>query len=526
MVMNKTANEKVIGALIKKPELLTSNEFPLKVDDFGHRHYKMLYSAIYNLFVAGSNSLTSTDIEGMIAQNPAAFKDYKENNIVEILTRSESIADIDNYSYYYNIVKKNALLTDLSKNGIDISSLYNPTLDEKSLEKQLSKLNALTIKDVINHFKTKVVSLEDKYENFMEKSGIVAGDGIDELLNSLQEKPEVGIPLNGDIMNMITRGARKKKLYLNSSSTSGGKSRTAAGNAAKLGFPQFYDTEEEKWIDTEMDEKVLFITTELEHSEVQTLFLAFLSGVDEAKILDNKYDSRDEAKRVRYAANLIKQNENVFIEHMPNPSIEGVATKIKTYVLQHDVEYVFYDYIHVSSATYMEKRDMRDDVWLMLFADRLKQLCNELDIHISTATQVNGDYEDKEVKNQNLIRGAKSVADKIDIGCITTKIVNPKEMEHAAALAAQHNTPVPNMILDVYKNRRGKWTNVRVWRNTDLGTCRSIDCFVTDIKGDILDVKQTMIKIQSLEAEGAFPIYDPATGDIVENRREVRPNEF
>lgn len=42
---------------------------------------------------------------------------------------------------------------------------------------------------------------------------------------------------------------------------------------------------------------------------------------------------------------------------------------------------------------------MRDDVWLMLFVDKLKQLANELDIHISTATQLNASsYEDREIK--------------------------------------------------------------------------------------------------------------------------------
>ena len=55
---------------------------------------------------------------------------------------------------------------------------------------------------------------------------------------------------------------------------------------------------------------------------------------------------------------------------------------------------------------------MRDDVILLLLTNTLKELANELDIHISTATQLNGEYEEKEVKNENLIRGSKAVADK------------------------------------------------------------------------------------------------------------------
>ena len=43
----------------------------------------------------------------------------------------------------------------------------------------------------------------------------------------------------------------------------------------------------------------------------------------------------------------------------------------------------------------------------MLVADTLKNIANELNIHISTATQLSGDWEEKEVKNQNLISGSR-----------------------------------------------------------------------------------------------------------------------
>lgn len=38
-----------------------------------------------------------------------------------------------------------------------------------------------------------------------------AGDGIDNLLEELAEKPDVGIPMYGPLINTVTRGARLKK---------------------------------------------------------------------------------------------------------------------------------------------------------------------------------------------------------------------------------------------------------------------------------------------------------------------------
>lgn len=37
----------------------------------------------------------------------------------------------------------------------------------------------------------------------------------------------------------------------------------------------------------------------------------------------------------------------------------------------------------------------------------------------------------------------------------------------------------PNCVTDVYKNRRGRWTMVRIWSRVDLGTCKRYDLFVT-----------------------------------------------
>lgn len=53
----------------------------------------------------------------------------------------------------------------------------------------------------------------------------------------------------------------------------------------------------------------------------------------------------------------------------------------------------------------------------------------------------------------------------------------------------------PNIVIDVYKNRRGKWTQIRIWGHNDLGTCRRKELFVTDIKNNpIEDFRQIDFK--------------------------------
>ena len=51
---------------------------------------------------------------------------------------------------------------------------------------------------------------------------------------------------------------------------------------------------------------------------------------------------------------------------------------------------------------------LREDNILFMFSVRLKDLCNQYGIFILSATQLNGDFRDAEVPDQNLLRGAKS----------------------------------------------------------------------------------------------------------------------
>ncbi len=515
----------VLAFAYQKPNLIFNDRYPLSYQDFESKFHKLIYSAMFAIYKKGGE-ITPQQVGYEISKTETLKKEYcdygGEPKTTEIFNTS---LEGFNYEDKYFDLKKNSLLKALNNAGINTVDIYDASKGKKASE----KLEKMEYKDILEHYREKLASIEDRYENLIEKSGIVANEGLDELLQSLKEQPEIGMPLNGDLLNMASRGARRKKVYINSASSGSGKSRTAAGNVAKLGFYKHYD-EKEGWIETGMNCPVLFITTELEHSEVQTMFLAYISGVNEEAILNNTYKP-GERQRVLEAAEVIEKSPNVFIEFIPNPSIESVAAKIRLYALQKDIEYVFYDYVHVSSATYSNKKDMRDDVWLMLFVDKLKQLANELDIHISTATQISpgNSYDDKEIKNETMIRGSKAIADKADFAVITSAIIKEKEVALAKKLAAEMRTREPNQIIDVYKNRRGRWRSVRIWRYCDLGTCRSQDCFMTTVSNTPIDSPSLNIQLQTqqLVKEGAFPIIDSDKGTVVmENRKKVSANEF
>lgn len=510
---NSHAIEKVLTGIYMDNDLIISNEYPFRLEDFVEKKYQAIYTALYNLYVLGNNHIDISDIVAYFKEQQGMYEKFINDGGMDVLYQICNDDTPLNFDYNYSLMKKQTLLKDLTKIGVDVSDIYDKNLSPELFEKQMAKFNALDIDDIFKHYESKINDLQNKYQNLIEKSCIKVGEGIEELYHELQTIPEVGLPLEGEVYNTITRGARLKKLYIDSGASGTGKSRRMAGNAVHLSIPMYYDTELEQWINTGIENKVLYITTELEHAEIQTLVLSYMTGINEDKILNNKY-SDEERERVELAIQYIQQYNNLVIEFLPNPSISTIKTTIKKHVLQDDVQYVFYDYIHITSGlTDGRDKQTRDDVILMLVADTLKNLANELNIHISTATQLSGDWEEKEVKNQNLIRGSKAIADKADIGAITLPLM-PAEQELAQALSLKLQTVEPNFITDIYKNRRGKWTGIRIWRYIDLGTCRTIDCFVTDKRNEPIDFNSTKVQIKQANKIGGFVVAENKQEEI------------
>ncbi len=521
---NSHAIEKVLTGLYLNNDLIISDEHPLRLEDFVDKKYQAIYTALYNLYVLGNSHIDINDIVGYFREQQGMYEKFIGDGGMDVLYQICNDNTPLNFDYNYSLIKKQSLLRDFNKIGIDVSDLYDKTLPPEQFEKQMAKFNALDIDDIFKHYEGKINNLQSKYQNLIEKSCINVGEGMEELYKELQSVPEIGLPLEGEIYNTITRGARLKKLYIDSGSSGTGKSRRMVGNACKLAIPIIYNTETETWENTGVENKVLYITTELEHAEIQTLVLAYVSGINEDKILNNKY-TNEERERVELAIQYIQQHNNIIIEFLPNPTLASVQTTIKKHVLQDDVEYVFYDYIHITSGlTEGRDKNTRDDVILMLLSDTLKNLANELNVHVSTSTQLSGDWEEKEVKNQNLIRGSKAVADKADIGAITLPL-NNAEQELGRALALKLGTLEPNFITDIYKNRRGKWTGVRIWRYVDLGTCRTIDCFVTDRRNEPIDFDSTKVQVKQASKVGGFVVIDNKKDPYEDFGQEIRVEE-
>lgn len=472
----------VIGALLRQPALMHENKYILTENDFDGLH-KIIFGVLYNLSVEGLTKITPLDVDLYLKQYSKQYESYKKENGLEYLQSVYGIVDAtfeeSQFEYYYNRVKKFTILRDFDRNGIDIKPFYNPDADFTEMDKENEKLNGMEIQDLFNKVREKVAVIEDKNISKSNLKAVNASFGLRNLVAELKENPEVGYPLDGEILNFAARGARLGKMFLFSAPTGHGKTRFLVGNACALSLPYIKDG---KIIKKDNLTPVLFIATEMDPEEIQTLILAYVSGVDEEKLLTNTLN-KDEERLIEVAIKIIEEYNDYFrIEKISDPSISTLRAKLTKYILNDKYYHIFYDYIFTSPSLNLEfsRTGLREDVVLMMMSNTLKEIASDYNVFVYTGTQVNRGWEKSQFRNENHLAGAKAIADKVDFGIIAVKLTEEDKEKIQPLLLADGIQKLPNVVMDIYKNRRGRIVNAKIFRLFDYGTCRSEDLIMTD----------------------------------------------
>ena len=515
MLSDKNAVLQVIGSLMKKPSLLSEKDkYNLQPSDFESRFERYIFIAILNSYTNGAQSLSEIDIDNYLMEHKDQYLLFQQNNGISYLQDALDMSTPENFEYYYNRIKKFNCLKDLKKSGFDISEFY----EENELNPRQFEINqrfeTLKPKDIFDGLKRKIYKVEGEYTEGDASITTDVSVGIDELLEKLKNSPDAGARFQGKYFNTVTRGARKGKYYIVSFPSGGGKTRLLLGEACYLAFPMRFSWETMEWKITGNAEKTLFIATEQAKEEIQTMVVAYLTGINEDVILYGHF-TKEQQTIIDQAKEVIKKyKNNLMIVQIPMPSVEIVKSVIRQNCIVNDTKNVFFDYIFSNPALLNEFRDLRirEDVALLMLSTALKDLAVEQDVFMMSATQLNSsqDTNEKGIKNQNSIRGSKSIVDKADIAMIGG-LVPDDQRDQIAPYVAKYG--MPTQVYDVYKVRRGKWTNLKIWSNVDLGTCRRSDVFVTDS-----NIKEIEVPIMEVNFDDNYGQYDEFVNHLNSSR--------
>lgn len=470
---------------MKHPQFLSeSDKYQLTLGDFYYKFDKYIFAAIDNLYRGGANRIQPIDVENYLQTNAAAAVIFKQNNGIEYLQDAEYLSEEQNFEFYYKRLKKINLLTKLKDQGFNIDEFYIEDLTNPKALEVNKNFERLEIDDILTQIKTKVLGLENEFtQNEVTRTESAFTD-IEDIIEAAAQKVDIGVPIQGDILNEVISGARLGTLIIRSAASGVGKTRQAVGDACLIAYPFRYEPAMDKWVQTGSGRKVIFIATEQTIPEIQKMILAYLTCFNESKFRYGNFTEKEQ-RIIRQAVWIMEQyKDNFFIVQMPSPRIDLVKNLVREQVTLHGIEYVFFDYIFICPSLLGEFKGvtLRNDEILLMFSTALKELAVELNVCMFTSTQVNASADSSaNIRNESSIAGSRAIINKADIGMV---VARPTKEE--IDFFASTGEAIPTIVTDIYKVRSGMWTQVRIWSIIDLGTLRKVDLYITDARLEII----------------------------------------
>lgn len=519
----------VLGILCHKPQSVRNPEMPISETDFHQDFHRNIFAAINNIAYSDSKleRITPVDVDNYLAQYPQHYKVWEKHNGFDYLTTAIETANIRTYKNNYWRLKKFAMLRDYVNAGVDVTSIYDYRLEDlKQQEEQMKALDKMSIDNMIDHFQLKMLDLREKWSIGERRKTFKAGDGMDGLLQRLRDEPEMGYPFKNGFYNSIFRGQRFKKFMLRSAGTGVGKTRMSIADMSNIAVDEIWDYSAKAYVKNGPSQAVLIISTELEQQELQTGILAYVSGVDEDVIKNGRY-SKDIEDRLVYAIEIIKRSP-IHAEYIDDFSISDIETIIEQHIIDNEVKYIAFDYIQMvpKLARTMQEAfagSLREDQILVQLSASLKLLANKYDVYIVSATQLNRNAKEHEMRDTNSLRGGSATADKVDHGVMMFRVTQKDKDNLKHIFERGFHQKQPNFCHYVYKNRGGSKVGCIIWTKYHGGVIREEELFVTDLDFNLMDVENLQV---SIEGEPELPEVEKEVHEsFVDEHMEVEYEE-
>lgn len=415
MLYDKTEAAIVLGHCCNNLDLLRTKQYTLNLNDFNDVFHKIIFGVLQNISLEKDiNEVNGILVDNYLSKFPTQYELFRRYSGYEYIDKAKELAKSTSFEYSYKMLRKFSLLRRFESIGMDIREIYDyKSLDVSKCEKQLKKLEKTSISSIKNHFKLKLIELEEEFNTNSDSYSINVNSEIDDLLERCKTNKNWGLPFRCNLFNTIFKGMRGSKLMCRSSSSGGGKSRQSLSDLVNISVNEYYDKFTNKWIINKNPREGLFISTELTKDEIQLCLLSTIAGVEEEKINDGLCDDV-EWQRVLKAKNIL-ENSKISCEFNSNFSINDLENIIEKEIIRNNVKFIFFDYIQVTSNLAKELNNLfgytlREDQMLNQVTTALKNICNKYDVFILTSTQLNRSYKTDSYIDATHLRGGKLIA--------------------------------------------------------------------------------------------------------------------
>lgn len=243
IVQNITNEILLVGSIYKKPELFVENGHNIRSKyDFYDEATKFFYDNAEIMYQKRSQEFNRSTVSTYMAEDTERLSLYKKYGGWKTLSNWMDLAVTENFSGYFEVLKKYSLLREYQRNGFAVDKIMSHP-----------KFEMLTAIDIYRLIRSKADRIHTVI--LTNEEAEILNSNIKTTLLRCMETPDLGIPLPFPVMNDITRGLKRGSVMAVGMLSNAGKSR--------------YMTKIIAYITLVLKEKVLVLLNEMSIEEIR-----------------------------------------------------------------------------------------------------------------------------------------------------------------------------------------------------------------------------------------------------------------
>lgn len=391
-----------VASFYKNPDLfLDYGDLIVPKYDFYEPTTTFLYNSLYEMYHYQLNGeLTESKINVFMNQDVERKEKYEKIKGYSYIKRIMDLVDLEEFDTYYQNLKKYSLLRELERKGFPA---------KKIIEK--NNFSKVTPEDIIRGMEYQINTIGTVIGGVQDS--VILGRKISERIEQWKKTPDVGLIIPFEILNMLIRGVRTKKLNLMGMHSGCGKSRITSKIACYIGILFGFDLMAAINEQDEMEWDAMILSCMVNNPDFHWLpdgsdrneigkiikkYSHVFDGIDETKIVTGTLTEIEE-EIVMVAAKFIEENSRIHFLELGKYDELTLKRQFKRHKIK-GCKFFIYDTLKAPDHDWMS---------FVKTGDMLKTMAQELDVSIWATFQLTDDSLFNDVLNSTAIANGKHI---------------------------------------------------------------------------------------------------------------------
>ena len=378
------AEQAVLGAMLLKPEAVTTAAEELSADDFYRETHRLIYEAMMEL----KDRTEPVDLVTLTEQLKKADKLAKIGGIPALSLIANSVPTAANVHYHARIVHEKAQLRSLISAATEIAGAAYESADE--------------VEDIMDNAEKRILAVSSgkRSKDFVPLQEILL-DTLEQIDARYNNKGSItGLPTGFTELDHLTAGLQKSDLILVAARPSMGKTAFTLNIAAHVVL--------------RAREPVAFFSLEMSKEQLVQRLLCSEGRIDSQRLRVGELEEKEWGDLIDTANRL--SAAPLYIDDTPGITVMELRSKARRLKAEHGLSLIVIDYLQLMQGRASKSGDNRQQE-ISEISRSLKALARELNVPVIALSQLSRSVESRQVKRPMLsdLRESGSLEQDADI---------------------------------------------------------------------------------------------------------------